>query len=95
MESTWGKQVKAIDSYILTIFGIHGGRKLTLTLGLVPTDKEDLEQRQFEKTNVPEHIRMREVKRKVHISAQRNGVNSVRKRKHELEPTEKVKPSTK
>lgn len=50
-----GKTGEAIDSYILTIFGIHGGRKLTLTLGLVPTDKEDLEQRQFEKTNGPEH----------------------------------------
>lgn len=34
-----GKTGEAIDSYILAEFGIHGGRKLGLTLGLVPTDK--------------------------------------------------------
>ena len=40
---------ESIDSHILAEFGIHGGRKLAQTLeGLIPTDKEELEQKQFE-----------------------------------------------
>ncbi|KAK2910830.1 hypothetical protein Q8A67_002963 [Cirrhinus molitorella] len=40
---------ESIDSHILAEFGLHGGRKLASTLeGLVPTDKEETEQEQFE-----------------------------------------------
>lgn len=49
----YGEQMRisgeSIDSHILAEFGIHDGRKLAQTLeGLIPTDKEEQEQKQFE-----------------------------------------------
>ncbi|KAK9970280.1 hypothetical protein ABG768_026235 [Culter alburnus] len=49
----YGEQMRisgeSIDSHILAEFGIHGGRKLAQTLeGLIPTDKEEVDQKQFE-----------------------------------------------
>lgn len=39
---------ESIDSHILAEFGIHGGRRLAQTVkGLIPTDKEEQEQKQF------------------------------------------------
>ncbi len=40
---------ESIDSRILAEFGLQGGRRLAKTLeGLIPTNKEDLEQERFE-----------------------------------------------
>ncbi len=49
----YGEQIKisaeSVDAHILAEFGLQGGRKLAKTLeGLIPTNREELEQENFE-----------------------------------------------